>query len=148
MITSADGNTQESHENDFFKIDQIDLCEEKNEHTVNITDVRDKHENHMDTNKTNVRFKMNENMNVKDAKVRNENDIDYNKKGLYNYASTNNTGVEPMIVVVNINGRDINFGIDTGTYAAVISKRVYNEYFPDFHILKTNKDLRAYCGHP
>ena len=100
----------------------------------------------MDTNKTNVRVKMNENINVKDVRVRNKNDIDYNKKGLYNHASTNNMGVEPMIVVVNINGRDINFEIDTGTYAVVISEWVYNEYFSDFHILKTNKDLRTYCG--
>ena len=96
----------------------------------------------------NVRVKMNENMNVKDVRVLNENGRDYNMEGLYNHASTNNTGVGPMIVVVNINGREINFEIDTGTYAAVISERVYNEYFSDFHILKTNKDLRAYCGQP
>ena len=53
-----------------------------------------------------------------------------------------------MNVKVNINGKNINFEIDTGTYASVISEKVYKENFVNIQIESTSKKLRTYGGHP
>lgn len=64
------------------------------------------------------------------------------------YQSSDKSGIEPMYLRININGKHINFEIGTGTYATVISEKTYREYLNDTHITKTDGDLRAYGGRP
>lgn len=52
-----------------------------------------------------------------------------------------------MYVVIKINGKNLNFEIDTGTFATVISEKTYKEFFSKSNITETKKDLRAYGGH-
>ena len=71
-----------------------------------------------------------------------------NKEKVYNQASESDSGLTPMNVKVNINGKNMYFEIDTGTYASVISQKVYKENSVNIQIESTSKKLRAYGGHP
>lgn len=52
-----------------------------------------------------------------------------------------------MFTTVNVNGKKINFEIDTGTYATVITEKTFNDYFKELKLVKSNHNLRAYGGH-
>ena len=53
---------------------------------------------------------------------------------------------EPMYEKIIVNGKEINLEIDTGTYATIISEKMYNENFREFQICKTGTHLKAYDG--
>ena len=52
-----------------------------------------------------------------------------------------------MHVELKVNGKNLDFEIDTGTFATVISEKMYIKHFIKSKITETKKDLRAYGGH-
>lgn len=54
-----------------------------------------------------------------------------------------NVKADPMYLDVTINGKKCNMEIDSGTYAAIISKKDKNKYFPDYEVTSA-APLNAY----
>ena len=120
------------HERDFFSIKQNFVANSHNEsENVNNDRINNKMENELSAATSNNIMKAGELQG------------DWNSE-LYNLASS--TGTMPMYVMININGKDLNFEIDTGTFATVISEKIYIDFFKGLYITKTSKDLRAYGG--
>lgn len=79
--------------------------------------------------------------------VRERGTSDNSKSDVHNIdKNVNNVDAEPMFVNISINERELNLEIDTGTFVTVISEKIFNDYFKDFKLTKTNQRLRAYDG--
>ncbi|EFN87973.1 hypothetical protein EAI_00158, partial [Harpegnathos saltator] len=52
----------------------------------------------------------------------------------------------PMFIDICINEIKLNLEIDTGTFATVISEKIFNDYFKNFKLEKTNQTLKSYDG--
>ncbi|XP_046590198.1 uncharacterized protein LOC124293399 [Neodiprion lecontei] len=67
---------------------------------------------------------------------------------LYKHTSKQNVEATPMFILLNVNGINVYFEVDSGTYATVISKRIYDQYFSNLKLHNTTSELKAYCGQP
>ena len=79
------------------------------------------------------------------------NDIVYEKNtNVYNISNKSNDvckneNAEPMYINVIVNNKNnVRFEIDTGTYATVISKKIFDDHFRDLQIVRTNFNLKSY----
>lgn len=133
-LTASDESLSQiiDHERDFFSIKQNYVAHPCNVNKTENTSIYEC-----------IKNKQSEAFTGKNCKSDQQNEY---VSELYNHASKISTGSLPMYVILKINGKNIKFEIDTGTFAAVISEKTYKEFFDISTIMETDKDLRAYGG--
>ena len=68
--------------------------------------------------------------------------------GLYNVEDATTPRVNPYVVTLTVEGKQLIFEIDTGTSFSLVSEATYHELWPNTPLLDTTVKLNTYTGTP